>query len=36
MNVLILCERSGVVREAFRKQGHNVLSIDIEESLGGS
>ena len=29
MNVLIACEFSGVVREAFRKKGHNAFSCDI-------
>jgi hypothetical protein len=29
MNVLIGCEFSGVVREAFRKRGHNAYSCDI-------
>ena len=29
MNVLIGCERSGVVREAFRKLGHNAWSCDL-------
>lgn len=29
MNVLVACERSGKVREAFRKRGHNAYSCDI-------
>ena len=29
MNVLINCEESGVVREAFRRRGHNAWSCDI-------
>jgi len=29
MNVLIACEKSGRVREAFIKQGHNATSIDL-------
>ena len=29
MNVLVACEFSGVVREAFRKRGHNAWSCDI-------
>ncbi len=29
-NVLILCERSGTVREAFRRLGHNAYSCDLE------
>jgi len=30
MNVLIACECSGVVREAFRRRGHNAWSCDIK------
>jgi hypothetical protein len=29
MRVLVACEFSGVVREAFRKLGHNAWSCDI-------
>lgn len=29
MNVLIACEMSGRVREAFRKKGHNAFSCDL-------
>jgi hypothetical protein len=29
MNVLIGCERSGIVREAFRSRGHNAWSCDL-------
>lgn len=29
MNVLVACESSGVVREAFRRRGHNAWSCDI-------
>ena len=29
MNVLIACEFSGVVREAFRAKGHNAVSCDL-------
>lgn len=29
MNILIACEFSGVVREAFRKKGHNAWSCDL-------
>lgn len=29
MNVLIACEFSGIVREAFRKVGHNAWSVDL-------
>jgi len=32
MKILIACERSGVVRDAFIKKGHNVTSCDLEES----
>ena len=30
MRVLIGCERSGIVREAFRRLGHDALSCDLE------
>ena len=36
MNVLIACEFSGVVREAFRSRGHNAWSCDIIQSADGS
>lgn len=29
MNILIACETSGVVRDAFRKAGHNAMSCDL-------
>ena len=29
MNILVACEYSGVVREAFRAQGHKVISCDL-------
>lgn len=29
MNILIACEFSGIVREAFKKKGHNVISCDL-------
>lgn len=29
MNILIACEESGVVRDAFRRRGHNAWSCDI-------
>lgn len=29
MNILIACEFSGIVREAFRKRGHNAWSCDL-------
>jgi hypothetical protein len=32
MNILIACERSGKVREAFRKLGHEAWSCDVEEA----
>lgn len=36
LNVLIGCEFSGVVREAFRKRGHNAYSCDILPARDGS
>ncbi len=36
MNVLIACEYSGRVREAFRARGHNVISCDFEPAEDGS
>lgn len=30
MNVLIGCECSGIIREAFREQGHNATSCDLK------
>ena len=36
MKVLIACEFSGVVREAFRKRGHDAYSCDLEPSLDDS
>lgn len=36
MRVLVACEFSGVVREAFRKRGHDAYSCDILPSLDGS
>ncbi len=36
MKVLIACEFSGVVREAFRKQGHDAWSCDILPAEDGS
>ena len=32
MNVLVACEFSGIVRDAFVKKGHNALSCDLLES----
>jgi hypothetical protein len=36
MNILIACEFSGVVREAFRMQGHNAVSCDLLPSADNS
>jgi hypothetical protein len=36
MRVLIGCERSGVVREAFRARGHDAWSCDLEPADDGS
>lgn len=36
MRVLVACEFSGVVREAFRKRGHNAWSCDILPAEDGS
>jgi hypothetical protein len=36
MNLLILCESSGVVREAFRALGHNAVSCDLLPADDGS
>lgn len=36
MRVLIACEFSGVVREAFRKRGHDAWSCDLLPALDGS
>jgi len=36
MKILIACERSGVVRQAFRDRGHDAWSCDIEGALDGS
>lgn len=36
MKILIACERSGIVREAFRARGHDVISCDLEPSLDDS
>lgn len=35
MNVLVACERSGVVRNAFRARGHNAWSCDLESADDG-
>lgn len=34
MAVLVACEYSGVVRDAFRKQGHMAMSCDLRKSEG--
>jgi len=34
MNVLVACEFSGVVRDAFRARGHNAWSCDLEPCEG--
>lgn len=36
MNILIACEFSGVVREAFRRRGHNAWSCDLLPTDDGS
>lgn len=36
MRVLVACEFSGVVREAFRKRGHDAWSCDLEPALDDS
>lgn len=36
MRILIACERSGVVREAFRRLGHDAWSCDLEPAEDGS
>jgi site-specific DNA-cytosine methylase len=36
LNILIACEYSGAVREAFRKLGHNAISCDLLESEDNS
>lgn len=36
MNILIACEYSGVVREAFRSRGHNAWSCDLLPADDGS
>lgn len=32
MKVLIACEFSGLVREAFRSKGHEAISCDLEDT----
>jgi site-specific DNA-cytosine methylase len=36
MNILVACEYSGVVREAFKKKGHNAWSCDLLDAEDGS
>ena len=36
MRVLVACERSGIVREAFRRRGHDAWSCDLEPAEDGS
>lgn len=36
MNVLVVCECSGVVREAFRRRGHAAWSCDLKPAEDGS
>lgn len=35
MNVLVACERSGIIRDAFRARGHNAWSCDLQPSERG-
>lgn len=30
MNVIVVCECSGIVRDAFLKRGHNAISVDLK------
>lgn len=36
MRVLVACELSGVIREAFRRRGHDAWSCDLEPAMDGS
>ena len=36
LNILIACEESGAVRDAFIAQGHNAVSCDIQDSSSGN
>jgi hypothetical protein len=36
MNVLVGCERSGVIRDAFLRFGHRAWSCDLESDLSGT
>lgn len=33
MKVLIACEFSGIVREAFRRRGHDAISCDLLDRI---
>ena len=35
MNILIACEESGTVRDAFIRRGHNAISCDILDPSNG-
>jgi hypothetical protein len=32
LNVVVVCEESGIVREAFRRRGHDAISVDLQPS----
>jgi hypothetical protein len=32
LNVVVICEESGIVREAFRRRGHYAISVDLQPS----
>ena len=32
MNVIIICERSGIIREAFIEKGHKAVSCDLADT----
>lgn len=34
MNILVACEKSGVVKAAFKAKGHTVISCDIQPGMG--
>jgi hypothetical protein len=36
MRILVACERSGIVREAFRRRGHDAWSCDLVPAVDGS
>lgn len=33
LNVIVVCEISGVIRDAFRALGHNAWSCDVQPSI---